>query len=230
MECPNPRNTWRGLRWPPIWAIICRRELCRLTSSAWTVGPRSSAGRRPKIVSSINGRKHPLGFGPEFLTGPGCCSNAGQQVATASKPWELPVASAGCGRRLRQWRRLCTVVAQVVAGLWSERQGLGASGQQTGSTDRRRDQHDHWRTVADRRRAWALTPWLTCGLPMIPSRSLTVRRRGWQSLVRSDMEEDEGSTPPAPTGNSLNKEFVSLLVSPNDGMDGREGSIARESV
>jgi hypothetical protein len=45
--------------------------------------------------------------------------------------------------------------------------GLGASGSRRAATDRRRDQHDPWRTVADRRSGRALTPALTCGFPSI---------------------------------------------------------------
>jgi hypothetical protein len=42
-----------------------------------------------------------------------------------------------------------------------------ASGSRWAATDRRRDLHDPWRTVADRRKARALTPSFACRFPMI---------------------------------------------------------------
>ena len=44
---------------------------------------------------------------------------------------------------------------------------LGASGSRRAATDRRRDRHDAWRTVVDRRTARALTPSFTCRFPTI---------------------------------------------------------------
>jgi hypothetical protein len=44
---------------------------------------------------------------------------------------------------------------------------LGASGSRRAATDRRRDQHDPWRTVTDCRIARALTPSFTCRFPTI---------------------------------------------------------------
>ena len=44
---------------------------------------------------------------------------------------------------------------------------VAASGSRRAATDRRRDRHDPWRTVADRRIARALTPSFTCGFPTI---------------------------------------------------------------
>jgi hypothetical protein len=41
------------------------------------------------------------------------------------------------------------------------------SGSRRAAIDRRRDQYDPWRTVADRRIAQALTPLFICGFPMI---------------------------------------------------------------
>jgi hypothetical protein len=76
---------------------------------------------------------------------------------------------------------------------------VGASGSRRAATDRRRDQHDPWRTVADRRMARAMTPSFTCGFLMILPGPLTVRRTGSQSLVGSDTEEVTGSNPVAPT-------------------------------
>jgi hypothetical protein len=84
--------------------------------------------------SLIAGRSY-FEFGRRFLTGPVCCSNVEQQVATPSKPWELAVAAAGVCRHWRQWRPFSTVAAQVIAGLCPNVPNvrLGASGQQTGS-------------------------------------------------------------------------------------------------
>ena len=40
---------------------------------------------------------------------------------------------------------------------------LGASGSRWAATDRRRKQHDRWKSVTDRRITQALAPALTCG-------------------------------------------------------------------
>jgi hypothetical protein len=41
--------------------------------------------------------------------------------------------------------------------------GLGESGSRWAATDRRRKQHDRWKSVTDRRITRALAPALTCG-------------------------------------------------------------------
>jgi hypothetical protein len=76
---------------------------------------------------------------------------------------------------------------------------LGASGSRRAATDRRRDRHDPCRTVADHRRARALTPSFTCRFPTILPDLLTIRRIGRSRLVGSDTEEVTGSNPVAPT-------------------------------
>jgi hypothetical protein len=99
MECPNPRNTWRGLRWP-IWPIICRRELCKLASSAWPVGSRSSGGRRQRSFHRLMaGISFPVRRNSRLR--PACCQTLDSRSPQPSKPWELPVAAAGSGRRWR---------------------------------------------------------------------------------------------------------------------------------
>jgi hypothetical protein len=62
-------------------------------------------------------------------------------------------------KQLGRWRRADQIVVPKVR--------LDAQGSRRAATDRRRDRHDRWRSVVDRRRARSLTPALNCGFPMI---------------------------------------------------------------
>jgi hypothetical protein len=53
-------------------------------------------------------------------------------------------------------------MTQVGDSDWSRRSEWPVRGSRRAATDRRRDQHDRWRTVADRRMARALIPSFTC--------------------------------------------------------------------
>jgi hypothetical protein len=51
--------------------------------------------------------------------------------------------------------------------LWSRRSVMARRGSRRAANDRRRNQHDRWRIVADNLGAQALTPGLTWGFPTI---------------------------------------------------------------
>jgi hypothetical protein len=89
-------------------------------------------------------------------------------------------------------------------GLWSRRSGLVRRGSRRAATDRRRDPHDHWRTVADRRMGRGPTPAFTCGFLMIlpvlypsdvqagiGSLDLTWKRSEVQSFSRPPHPDDQ---------------------------------------
>jgi hypothetical protein len=104
------------------------------------------------------------------------CFRSGGRGASAGLLWSPP-AVAGSSRGIRvepkpkaksQERMHLSHPADRPLGRVTDSAKLGmTSGSRWAATDCRRDQHDHWRTVTDRRMARALICALTCGFPTI---------------------------------------------------------------